>query len=70
MFVAGSSNRFMAIPSDSLTQATVMSVSSDAKRLGNPAEEVTIFAAWSADADRSAWLPPMVAHPLLPQSVV
>ncbi|CAE7547735.1 SLC38A1 [Symbiodinium sp. CCMP2592] len=42
-------------------QATVMSISSDAKRLGNPAEEVTIFAAWSADGDCSAWLPPMVS---------
>lgn len=40
--------------------AEVVGISSDGKRLGNPAEETNTYAAWSADADVGVWLPPQV----------
>ncbi|CAE7456108.1 unnamed protein product, partial [Symbiodinium necroappetens] len=47
--------------SQGVRQATVISISSDGKRLGQPAEETTVYAAWNADCDLAAWLPPMVS---------
>ena len=42
-----------------LGKASVLSISSDGKRLGQPAEETTIFAAWAGNSNLACWLPPM-----------
>ena len=38
--------------------AGVVGISSDGKRLGNPAEETNTYTAWSADQNLAVWLPP------------
>lgn len=48
-----------------------LSVAVDAKRLGQPAEETEVFAAWAWPQDVAMWLPPMVGcglRPLGPQA--